>query len=106
MDQVQAPTQYLGKGSSQPTETIQYSLFKSDKPIFLLMVDAQRAFDNVLLQILVRSLFLTGITDSSLCFINNRITSRSTKYKWDKTFTGPAKDLTGVEQGGIPSGDN
>ena len=108
---LQAPTQYLGAGSSHElasllvTETIQHSLYVSDKPIFLLMLDAQSAFDKVIPQILVRRLFFSGISGAALNFINNRITSRSTVYEWDSNFMGPAKDKSGVKQGGINSGD-
>ena len=87
------------------TEAIQFSLYNSDKPIYLLFPDALSAFDKVLHQLLVRNLFFHGIDGDTLNYVNNRQTSRSTVYEWDKTLMGPAKDLTGVEQGGVLSGD-
>ena len=111
LDKNQASTQYFGTGSSHElasllvTEGIQFSLYNSDKPIFLLFVDALSAFDKVLPQLLVRNLFFHGINGDTLSYIKNRLTSRSTVYEWDKTLMGPARDLTGLEQGGVPSGD-
>ena len=59
----QAPTQYQGTGSSHElasllvTEVIQHS--KAQKlPLFLLFLDAQSAFDKVVIEYLVRNLFL------------------------------------------------
>ena len=111
LDDQQAPTQYFGSGSSHElasllvTETIQYSLYNSDKPVFLLFLDAQSAFDKVIPQLLVRNLFFYGIDGTTLSYINSRLTNRSTVYEWDKVLLGPSKDDTGVEQGGVPSGD-
>ena len=111
LDLLQAPTQYLGSGSSHElasllvTELIQFSLHNSDKPIFLLFLDAQSAFDKVLPQLLIRNLFFHGVDGTTLSYINSRLTNRSTVYEWDNTLLGPSKDDSGVEQGGVPSGD-
>ena len=91
--------------SPRSNPELEYSINKSDKPIFLLFLDARSAFDKVLPQLLVRNLYFSGITGDTLQFIDSRLTSRSTVYEWDKTLMGPAKDDTGVEQGGVPSGD-
>ena len=37
--------------------------------------------------------------------INNRLGNRSTIYQWDGITMGPSSDQTGLEQGGINSGD-
>ena len=61
-DNCQAPTQYQGTGSSHElvslliTELIQYSLYVKNKPVYLLSLDAQSAFDRCLCQVLVNEL--------------------------------------------------
>ena len=110
-DACQAVTQYQGAGSNHElaslllTEVIQFSLNVANKPVFLLALDAQSAFDRCLRQILVCELFKAGIDGDSLLLIDNRLASRSTVYEWDKKLVGPAQDKTGFEQGAINSSD-
>ena len=110
-DQCQAPTQYQGRGSSHElaallvTEVIQYSMNVAKKPVFLLALDAQSAFDRCLRQILSTQLFRAGVQGSALKFIDNRLTSRATVYQWDGVMMGPSADDTGFEQGGINSSE-
>ena len=62
-DERQAPTQYQGPGSSHElasllvTEVIQHSIYVKNKPVFLLTLDAESAFDRCLRQILVCELY-------------------------------------------------
>ena len=106
-----APTQYQTTGSSHElasllvTEVAQYSLNVMDKPVYLLVLDAQSAFDRCLRQILCNELYKAGLSGSALLLIDNRLANRSTTYDWDGTLMGPAHDGTGFEQGGINSGD-
>ena len=101
-DACTAITQYQTTGSSHElaslliTEIVQYSLNIVDKPVYLLVLDAESAYDRCLREILCSDLFL---------LVNNRLESRSTVYQWDGEMLGPAKDVTGFEQGGINSGD-
>ena len=110
-EKVTAPTQYQKSGSSHElaalllTETIQFSLYYSKKPIFLLILDAQSAFDRCLREVLCTKLYATGMQDKALNLIDNRLANRSTIYEWDGTTVGPSEDQTGFEQGGINSGD-
>ena len=110
-DKQTAPTQYQATGSSHElasllvTEVVQYSLNVSRKPVYLLVLDAQSAFDRCLRQILCNELFKAGVSGSALLLINNRLASRSTIYEWGGEMMGPAHDQTGFEQGGINSGD-
>ena len=107
----QASTQYQGSGSSHElasllvTEVIQHSLYVANKPVFMLALDAESAFDRCLRQILVCELFKAGMKDDALKLIDNRLKSRSTVYEWDKELLGPAPDTTGFEQGAINSSD-
>ena len=107
----QASTQYQGSGSSHElasllvTEVIQHSLYAANKPVFMLALDAESAFDRCLRQILVCELFKAGMSDDALKLIDNRLKSRSTVYEWDRELLGPAADTTGFEQGAINSSD-
>ena len=110
-DDCTASTQYQATGSSHElasllvTELVQYSLNIADTPVYLLVLDAQSAYDRCLRQILCTELFMSGMSGSALTLINNRLENRSTVYEWDGQMLGPAKDDTGFEQGGINSGD-
>ena len=107
----QAATQYQGTGSSHElasllvTEVIQHSLYTANKPVFLLALDAQSAFDRCLRQILSCELYKAGVPGSAILFMDNRLASRQTVYEWDGVKMGPATDSTGFEQGGINSSD-
>ena len=107
----QAATQYQGSGNSHElasllvTETIQHSLHVADKPVFFLALDALSAFDRCLRQILVCELYKAGMDGDALTVIDNRLSSQSTVYEWNKELLGPAADITGFEQGGINSSD-
>ena len=108
---IQADTQYQGAGSSHElaslliTETIQYSLYSSKKPIFLLLLDAKSAFDTVICKYLIRNLYFSGTTGSSLVYMDNRMSNRKTYCEWENVIVGPILDQQGLEQGGIPSSD-
>jgi hypothetical protein len=110
-DNCQADTQYQGPGSNHElaallvTEVIQHSLNVSKRPVFLLALDAQSAFDRCLRQILSAQLYKANITGTALTFIDNRLSNRATVYQWDGQMMGPARDDTGFEQGGINSSD-
>ena len=107
----QASTQYQGEGSSHElaalliTEAIQHSVNTSKKPIFLLFLDAQSAFDSVVSKYLARNLYLTGMEGDSLKYMMNRLDNRLTYCEWEKTVFGPIHDQQGVEQGGCTSSD-
>ena len=106
-NEAQALTQYQGKNSSHElasllvTETIEYSLSVSNKPVFFLCLDAKSAFDKCLKEILVSCLFKSKVEGDALLLINNRLSNRKTVYEWDRKLMGPAVDETGTEQGAI-----
>ena len=110
-DDCTAATQYQATGSSHElasllvTEVIQYSLNVLDQPVYLLVLDAESAYDRCLREILCTELFVAGVTGSALVLLNNRLENRSTVYQWDGQMLGPGSDCTGFEQGGINSGD-
>ena len=110
-DRCQADTQYQGEGSNHDlaallvTEVVQFSLNVSKKPVFLLSLDAQSAFDRCLRQVLTTQLYKAGVTGSAITFITNRLANRATIYQWEDNMMGPTSDDTGFEQGGINSSD-
>lgn len=62
------------------TELVQYSLNVADEPVYLLVLDAQSAYDRCLRQILCTELFKAGVTGSALLLLNNRLENRTTVY--------------------------
>ena len=107
----QADTQYQGTGSSHDlasillTEVIQYSLYTSNQPVYLLALDAQSAFDRCLRQVLACELYKANTPAAAILLIDRRLASRLTVYEWEGTMMGPATDTTGFEQGGVNSSD-
>ena len=107
---LQAPTQYQGLGSSHElaalllTEVVQLSKARN-LPLFLLFLDARSAFDIVVIEFLVRYLYLSGVKGSALKYLNNRLSHRKTFLDWSKTVMGPIVDDHGVEQGGVNSSE-
>ena len=77
----QASTQYQGSGSSHElasllvTKVVQHSLYVANKPVFMLALNADSAFDRCLRQILVCELFKAGINDDALKLIEKYIYS-------------------------------
>ena len=88
-DSCQADTQYQGHGSNHElaallvTEVIQHSINVSKRPVFLLALDAQSAYDRCLRQILSTQLYKADVTGSALTFIDNRRANRAAVYQWD-----------------------
>jgi hypothetical protein len=105
----QAETQFQGTGSSHElaglllTEAINFSLFSSKKPVFLLLLDAKSAFDLIPKENIIVNAFKAGTCDQGLIYLNSRLASRLTFCEWNKELMGPILDLLGVEQGGINS---
>ena len=108
---LQAETQYQGTGSSHElasllmTEVLQYSLYSSSRPVYILALDAQSAFDRCLRQVLICELYKAGVSPAGILLIEKRLASRHTVYEWEGILMGPAEDITGFEQGGVNSSD-
>ena len=105
----QAETQFQGPGSSHDlaalllTETIQFSLHSTKKPLFVLLLDAKSAFDKILVECIIRNAFIAGSRDQGLLYLADRLSNRLTYVEWDKCLMGPIHDKLGVEQGGCNS---
>ena len=107
----QASTQYQGEGSSHELasllliECIQYSTVTLKKPLYILYLDAQSAFDVVQRELLIRNLHHAQPLSQSLLYINNRLQHRQTYVDWNGILMGPIHDQQGLEQGGVSSSD-
>ena len=107
----QALTQYQGNGSCHDlaslllTEVTQHSIYTLKEPAYILFLDARSAFDRVMPELLIRSLYLAGMDGNSINYINNRLTNRITFIDWDRSILGPIKDELGLEQGGPNSSE-
>ena len=105
----QAETQFQGTGSSHElaglllTEAINFSLFSTKQPVYVLLLDAKSAFDLILRENIIVDAFKAGTCDQGLVYLNNRLSSRLTYCEWSKDLMGPIHDLLGVEQGGVNS---
>ena len=105
----EAETQFQGEGSSHElaglllTETIQRSMYHLIQPLYTLYLDALSAFDRVIIEFLIRNLYLTGTKGQELLFIKERLKNRLTFCEWNKDLMGPIADTKGVEQGGVNS---
>ena len=106
-----AETQFQRQSSSHElaaltlTEAISHSTKVLSKPVYVLYLDAQSAFDLALKEFLISNIFEYGIRDQGLVMIDQRLTHRQTVCEWNKVLMGPIKDQCGVEQGGINSSD-
>ena len=54
---------------------------------------------------LVTELYKTNMAAAAILLIDRRLASRATVYEWDGVLMGPARDITGFEQGGVNSSD-
>ena len=106
---VQAPTQFQGDNSSHDlaalcvTEAVQHGLHMNKEPVYLLLLDAQSAYDRVVIEHAVRCAYEAGTQDEGLLYLDDRLRSRRTMLEWNKEILGPIMDTQGVEQGGVPS---
>ena len=71
----------------------------------MLFLDARSAFDTVVIEFLVRNLYLMGMNGNSIIYLKNRLANRITYCNWENRIMGPIFDEHGLEQGGCPSSD-
>ena len=45
-------------------------------------------------------LYKAGVSPAAILIIDNRLARRATVYEWEGEMMGPARDITGFEQGG------
>ena len=84
---------------------MQTSRFVLKQLVFILFLDAQSAFNNVLISYLVRQLYISGMEGNSLLYLYKRLTNRLSFLEFNKDTVGPIHDECGLEQGGVYSSD-
>ena len=93
--EVQAETQFQGAGSSHElaglllTEAINFSMFSSKQPVYVLLLEAQSAFDLILRENVIVEAFKAGTCDEGLFYLDNRLGNRQTFCEWSKELMGP-----------------
>ena len=85
------------------TEATLHGLHTSKKPVYLLLLDAESAYDRVIIEHAIRCAYLAGTQDEGLVYLDKRLRSRETYIEWDKDILGPIQDTMGMEQGGCAS---
>ena len=73
------------------------------KPLIVATLDAQKAFDVVDHKLLLRRLFLDGITGADWMLLRNMYTDLTSAVKWEGTLSSPFVIKQGVRQGGVLS---
>ena len=58
-------------------------------------LDAKRAFDRVIREILIRRMYLDGVKDCSLLYFDQRLSNRKTIIEWNKELLMPIFDEQG-----------
>ena len=71
----------------------------TNKPLYMLSLDAESAYDCGLRQILCSELYKAVVAESAILFVDNRLANRSTVYEWEGIKMGAAMNVTGFEQG-------
>ena len=80
--EIQAETQFQGSGSSHEmaglcvTEAARHSVHVNREPLFVLFVDSKSAFDNCLVQHIIRCLYQAGTSGETLQYLDNRLRNR------------------------------
>ena len=90
--------QYGGGGDSFANITLD-----SKKPLIVAMLDAQKAFDVVDHDSLLRRLYLDGICGSDWMLLQNMYSDLTSVVKWEGTLSDPFVIKQGVRQGGVLS---
>ena len=80
-----------------------HGLHVNKEPVYVLLLDAQSAFDRVVIEHAIRCAYNAGTRDEGLLYLDNRLRNRKTYIEWDKQILGPIFDTLGVEQGGCAS---
>ncbi|MES9904845.1 MAG: reverse transcriptase domain-containing protein [Sedimenticola sp.] len=73
------------------------------KPLILTTLDAQKAFDVVHHNSLLRKLYIDGITGDDWLLLQHMYTDLTSVVKWENTLSSPIIIRQGVRQGGVLS---
>ena len=82
------------------TESIQYATKTLKRPLWVIFIDTQSAFDSALKEYVIPSAFLAakeqGQVDQSLIYLANRLSNRHSFLEYDKIIMGPTMAKAGV----------
>ncbi len=84
------------------SETISESR-NAKKPVIITTLDAQKAFDVVHHNSLLRKLYLDGIRGDDWLLLAHMYSDLTSRVKWENTLSSPIVIKQGVRQGGVLS---
>ena len=64
------------------TEATIHGLHTTKMPVFILLLDAQSAFDRVVIENAIRCAYLAGTEDEGLIYLDMRLRNRQTFIEW------------------------
>ena len=73
------------------------------EPLFVATLDVQKAFDVVNHELLLRKLYLNGITGNDWLLVQDIYSDMTTSVKWESHLSAPFVIRQGVRQGGVLS---
>ena len=71
------------------------------EPLFVATLDVQKAFDVVNHELLLRKLYLDGITGNDWLLVQDIYSDMTTSVKWESHLSAPFVIRQGVRQGGV-----
>ena len=75
----------------------------SNSPLYLGFLDAQKAFDKVWHQSMLRKVYLAGIEGNQWTIISEMYRDLNSRVKWDNVLSSSFEEKQGVRQGGVLS---
>ena len=84
-------------------ETVQYYTENGGKPVYVLLLDASKAFDKFALNVLFNELRNRSMCPRITKLLYYRYTNQVCSVKWDKELSDGLHVSNGVKQGGVIS---
>ena len=85
------------------TETIQYYTENGCKGVFLLLLDASKVFDKVVLHMLFHELIKKNVCTKIIKLLLYMCTNQDCNVQWDGAYSNMFKIFNGVKQGSVIS---
>ena len=89
--------------STMVNETIQYYLEKGGQSVYLLLLDASKAFDKVSYEMLFQLLLDRNVCPRIIRLLYYMYNNQQCLVKWSSTYSDPFTVSNGVKQGGVIS---
>ena len=84
-------------------ETVQYYLEKGDKSVYVLLLDASKAFDKVSFDVLFNLLLARNVCPRIINVLYYMYTHQTCYVKWNNEYSSSFSVSNGVKQGGVIS---